>query len=407
MSKKVLIITYFFPPRQSIASRRLYGLAKYIQQFDWEPVILTVKMPRDNNNEFEILETDYPGDLEELISFAFSEKYSKNKFLQDIFEYPDKFINWKKRAIKKAFEFIENEKIDAIISSSGPETTHLIASELKKRYNIPWLADMRDLWTQNFDYKKNLIRKYFETKLEKRIFKKANAISLVSEPYAELQSNFLGGKKVYILQNGFDPVDIAENYEVSTEKLTFIYTGMLYNTQDPEYLFEAISELINEEKIDKNKIEIKFFGAMPDNLHGKADKFNLRDIISFGGNLIREDSVIEQRNAQILLYFQLHSFKGIYSGKIFEYLAAQRPILVTGGEKDVVAKLLEETKAGVHIVEKEELKRVLVEYYQEFLEKGRVSYHGISEEINKYSYIEMARKFADILNEISGENKID
>jgi glycosyltransferase involved in cell wall biosynthesis len=406
MSKKVLIITYFFPPRKSIAARRLYGFAKYIKQFGWEPIILTPKIPDRIDNEYRVIEVDYSGDLEELISFAFSPKDAENKLLKDIFEYPDKFRNWEKRAVKKAVEFLEKEKVDAIISSSGPETTHLIANYLKKRYNLPWLADMRDLWTLNHTYKRSLIRKMIDTKLEKNILKKTDAISVVSEPYAKVQSNFLDGKKVYSIQNGFDPIDLVNSKDIYSDKMTFVYTGMIYEeNQNIEHLFEAMKALSDEKKIDKNNIEIKFYGSMPDNLHKKAEKYNLENTVHFGGNIPREEAVEVQRNSQILLYFQFENFehRGVYCAKIYEYLAAKRPILGMGGQKDVVAELLEQTKAGVHVIDKAELKKVLVEYYTEFIETGKVSYHGISEEINKYSYVEMARKFADILNEISGE----
>ncbi len=403
-NKKVLIITYYFPPINAIASRRPYGLAKYLKQYGWEPVILTVKMQRENHNEFNIIEVDYPGNVLDLFNFAFNTSISPENFWWQLIEYPHRYKNLTKRMVKKADEYLKNNKVEAILTSSGPEVVHIAGKKIKEKHDIPWHADMRDLWTQNYYYKQNCLRKLFDTNLEKNLLPKANAVTTVSDPLAGIQSNFLDGKTIDVIHNGFDPAEVFVEEQKQYDKLTFIHTGLIYeNYQTPEHLFKAVSELIQTKLIDENKISINFFGAINQNIVKLAQTYGLENLFAFSGKIPRQEVLIEQKKSHILLYFQWENseHKGIYSGKIFEYLAAKRPILVTGGKKDVVGELLDNTCAGVHALTNEEIKQTILKYYNEFIHTGKVSYNAVEEEVNKYSYPAMAGKFADILDRIT------
>lgn len=404
MNKKVLIITYYFPPKEVSASRRLYGLTKYLSKLGWEPVILTPKMAGRNLSEFNVIETEYPGSLDELISFAFSGKFMHNRFLWDILAYPDACRNWKKRAVKKASEYLKNNKVDAIISSFGPPTTLLIGAELKEKYKIPWVVDMRDLWTQYYVYEFSRFRRFIDSILERKLLLKADAITTVSAPLAEIQSRFLDGKKIDVVENGFDPEDVAKEKEILSKKFSFIHTGTVYNDyQNPEHFYRALSELIEEKLIDKNKVAVEFYGAKSSYLQEKINKYNLSDVIKFCGLISREDAVKKQRQSQILLYFNWENpeIKGIYSGKIFEYLSSRRPILSTGGINNVATDLLDKTEAGTYGIKNESLKEKILKLYNEYISTGEVIYRGKLEEIDKFSYIEMAKKIAVILDRYS------
>lgn len=403
--KKVLIITYYFPPQNAIGARRLYGLAKYIKNFGWEPVVLTVKMPRNNRDEFNIIEVDYPGNIHDLFHFAFDAYISADNFLWEFVSYPDKFKNLEKRILREIEVFLENNKVDAIITSSHPETLHLAAKKIKDKYNIPWLADMRDLWTQLYYIKRNPVRNLFEQQLEKSTLKKADAITTVSEPLAEVQSRFLGGKTVFPIQNGFDPEELPQENIEQHDKFTITYTGHLYARElyNMDYFFEALSELIKDGLIDKHKISVKYYGVLKQNPHKEAEKFDIEGIVRFHGRISREESLIEQKKAHILLHYQCENedYKGVYGGKIFEYLCIGRPVLITGGNKDVLWELLDQTDAGKHALTKQEIKDFVLCLYNEWLNTGKISYRAKQEEIDKYNYISMAGKFADILDSIT------
>jgi hypothetical protein len=187
--KRVLIITYYFPPRPGVASLRLRGLAKYLPEFGWEPVILTAALPGTPDKRFHVVQTHYPGDatallkkrwglssnkgFQEQVGIPIMTRERRNsisskltRFHRGIFIYPDDQKKWNPYAIKKGLKILQDGNVIALISSSGPATTHLIAKELKEKTGIPWIADLRDLWTQNHYYPYGMLRKWFERRLE-------------------------------------------------------------------------------------------------------------------------------------------------------------------------------------------------------------------------------------------------
>jgi len=426
--KKVLIITNL-NPHLIRASARVPGLAKYLSQFGWEAVVLTVPFPQKLAPEFRTIETPYTGDIfwfwrkiskslgfkqQESILNQAKEKigFTSQKSLIDrifnlyltIFAYPDGYKHWKKTAIKIASNILEKEKFKAIISSSSPVTAHIIASQLKKKSNIPWIADLRDLWTQNHNYSYPWWRKIFERKFEIKILSSADVLITTSQPMAEQLKELHKGKDVYTITNGFDPERVNGSLAKLTNKFTVTYTGQIYaGKQNPLKILDAIKDLISDGVVEKNEVEIRFYGPQYYWLEKEIEKRGLSAIVKQYGMVQKEISLKRQWESQILLLlnWEDEKEKGIYTGKIFEYLVAQRPILVTGGfGGDVSENLLKETKAGVSCSEIEEIKNSLKRFYLEYKQNGRVTYCGNWEEIKKYSHLEMARKFAEILNSL-------
>jgi len=185
-----------------------------------------------------------------------------------------------------------------------------------------------------------------------------------------------------------------------TREFTLTYTGQLYQAkQDPEPLFQAVRELIGEGVIDPDNVKVQFFGPTRYWLDRDVKEHGLEMIVAQHGVVPRKEALAKQRETQVLLLLNwndLHE-KGIYSGKVFEYLAARRPILAIGGPNGVVSELLEETGAGVHVKDVTELKESLRNLYKEYQATGQVCYHGKEERVAKYSHREMARKFAEAL----------
>lgn len=425
--KRVLIITYYFPPRAGVASIRLKGLAKYLPHFGWEVVVLTASLPREPDKSFRVVQTQYPGDVsavfkrrlglqpdkgfQEQIGIPLEMREGKFSFtkravvkLKGIFAYPDEQKYWYKYAVEKGRELLQKSRFDAVISSSGPVTTHLIAKTLKKEHSFVWIADMRDLWTQGHYYPYGFLRKLFEKRLEIETLSFADALVTVSSPLAEKLRTLHKGKPVFVITNGFDPDEI---WEVPlTKKFTITYTGQIYEgKQDPELLFKALKELIEEGALDSRDVEVRFFGPKKLWLQRSIEEFNLEGVVKQFGVVPREIALQKQRESQILLLLNWLDTKeaGIYTGKIFEYLAAQRPILAVGGEKNMLSELLEETKAGTHAPNTLALKKELIEFYKEYRRKGKVSYKGIKDEVEKYSHYEMAKKFSEILEQLVEE----
>jgi len=267
MTKRVLIITYYFPPRPSVASLRLKGLAKYLPEFGWKPVILTAALPVEPDPRFKVIQTPYPGDVshrfkkrlhlqpdkgfQEQVGVPLAIRGVKGSltskvitFIKGIIAYPDEQKAWLPFAVDSGHELLHKEKFDAILSSSGPVTCHLIAKELKRKHKVPWIADLRDLWTQNHYYPYGIIRKWFERRLELKTLNEADALVTVSEPLAKDLGLLHHKKLVCAIPNGFDPDEMGS--APLTKEFTITYTGQLYQgKQDPSLLLRALAELIN------------------------------------------------------------------------------------------------------------------------------------------------------------------
>jgi len=421
--KRVLIITYCFPPRLGVASLRLKGLAKYLSEFGWEPVILTADLPGTPDQSFKVIQTPYPGDItallkkklglnsskgfQEQIGISLAIREGKKSFtrklitiIKGLIAYPDEQKCWYSIAVKTGMKIMKEGNFKAIISSSGPVTTHLVAKELKIKYNIPWIADLRDLWTQNHNYSYGILRKWFERRLEVNTLSYADAIVTVSEPLAENLSTLHTKKSIFVIPNGFDPEEMMQ--EPLTKQFTITYTGQLYQgKQNPELFLKAISELITQKLIYRNNIEIRFFGPTQYWLEQEIKKYGLVEVVQQYGIISREIVLKKQRESQILLFLNWNNpqERGVYTGKLFEYLAARRPILAIGGLKGVVSELLEKTGTGIYLSNSIiHLKEVLNLWYKEYKVTGQVVYRGRDNQVAKYSHREMAKKFAIVLN---------
>jgi len=423
--KKVLIIVYNFPPRHDIASVRSKGMAKYLPEFGCEPIFLTPELPSRPDKQFNVIETPYPGNATVLaarrlgLNLKDSETHDKFRnfvssmewrsslakkavgFLKSIIEYPDNQKAWYPFAVKAASEFIEKEKVDVIISSSPPATAHLVASELKKRYKLPWIADFRDLWSQDHYRPYGPIRRLRDKNLEIKTLAQADALVTISRPLSKNLGLLHNNKKVFTIPNGFDPEEISA--EPLTKELTITYTGKFYvGKRDPILLLQALSELIEEGKIDPSLVKVRFFGQERNWLEKEIGQYGLFKVADQLGLISREDCLNKQRESQLLLLLNWDNPKdeGVYTGKIFEYLAAHRPILAVGGPTGVVSDLMEQTGSGVHVQGLEDLKKILCKLYEEYKRTGQISYHGKDEEITKYSHYEMARKFSEIIEKV-------
>lgn len=415
--KNVLIIAHLFH-----ASPRIPGLAKYLPKFGWQPIILTTPLgespdaqfgpPNDfkqNNKVIETLGYSSSYGKKRLTSKKYSKIRPILKFLyryyREIAQYPDSEIGWKLFAIKAAQALFEHENIDAMISCSSPVTVHIIARELKNDYNVPWIADFRDLWTQNHNYQYSSLRKMCDRRLEIKTLAPADALVTVSPLWTRKLQMLHKGKEAYTITNGFDPEKMSNGRTKLTSKFTITYTGQIYKeNQDPSKILVALKDLLSQRAIDSKEIEVRFYGPEDEQLSAQIEKAGLSRVVRQLGVVSRDVSLEKQRKSQVLLLFDWEDLaeKGVIPGKIFEYFAALRPILATGGfSGNAVEMLLNETGAGKHCMTVETVKRNLLTFYSEYKTKGVVEYAGEVEKIKKYSYLEMARKFAEILDNLT------
>ena len=368
---------------------------------------------RENNRVIETYGYSLPYGKKRLTS----KKYSRIRpflkslynYYREITHYPDSEKGWKPFAVKAGDKLLQNEDIDAMISSSSPVTSHLIAKELKSKHKIPWVADFRDLWTQNHNYPYSTFRKFFERKLEIKTLSPADALVTLSPPAAEKLKILHKRKRIYMITNGFDPDKMGNGKANLTSKFTITYTGQIYKKQDPSKLLAALKDLISERAIDPKDVDVRFYGPENVLLAKKIEEYRLSATVRQCGIVPREISFEKQRESQLLLLLKWEDplERGIYTGKVFEYLAAMRPILATGGTNDVVKELLTETSAGIDAQTVEDIKSTLRKLHAEYKLRGKVSYQRNAEKVDKYSYRENAKKFVEVINATLHESKIN
>jgi glycosyltransferase involved in cell wall biosynthesis len=418
--KKVLIVAELF-----YASPRIPGLAKYLPEFGWQPILLTTPLGEDPESNFGP-SNDFKKNNEVVETFGYTSKQAARRnsrtrklaskkyissfkpamrFLyrrySELADYPDFEKGWIPFAVKKGEEVLQHDEIQAIISSSPPPSCQIIASKLKTQFNIPWIADFRDPWTQSFNYSYSRLRKFFERRLEVKTMSTVDSIVTPASLATQKMGRLHKGKSLYTITNGFDP-ETVNNGTSLTKKFTITYTGQIYpKKRDPLKLFIAIKDLVDDGSIDRDDIEVRFYGQENDLVTKNISKFGLSGIVTQFGIVPRLESTMRQRESQVLLLLNWEdpNVKEVYTGKIFEYLAALRPILSTGGfGNDVVEALLKETNSGIYCQTVETVKEGLRAMYRQYKEEGKVRYCGDVSEINKYSYREMAREFAEILS---------
>lgn len=430
MRKRLLFVAYHFPPDPSVASNRTQGLARYLSPNKWDITILTVPHPNRliENKEHSVIEVDDPGTLiwmrrrflksssdhQSRIGATTPSDFRKRtmartgwrKWLYELVCYPDPQVNWRTPVVQACSEIVrENGPFDIVLTTSSPETSHLIGRDIKLRgYANRWVADFRDLWTQNHYRKErfSMLRRRLEQLLERRILLDADLLVTVSAPLAELLAKRYSSKRIEVITNGFLPQDHVE-LEHSALKFTIVYTGQLYaGRRDPEMLFEVVHDMKQRGFCMPGEIQMRFFGGDSTLLTHLIDIYNIAEEVVIGGIISREQALKEQRRATILLVLNWDhpSEKGTFTGKVFEYLDAKRVILALGGPKGVLSDMLETTKAGLHINRKGDMETTLMQWLMEFRQTGQVEYSGISEEVNRFSWPCLAKMYDAILDDL-------
>lgn len=426
--KRVLIITYQFPPNPSVASVRPAGLVRYLPEFGWEPVVLTAKMPGRVATGLTVIETPYRDafgswrrrvgiDPHQNIMTQVNQLKRKlhiksERSLLDrvvavvgeIVAYPDPQKSWRSPAVRAGSDFLGREPVDAILSGSSPYTAHVVARTLKLRHQIRWVADLRDLWTQNHYYPYSRLRRLVERRLELKTLSEADALVTVSEPAKCKLAELHKGKAIHTITNGFDPGEVNDPPVKLTNTFTITYTGNLYpGRQSPEPLFAALKELLAAGGIQLSRLEVRFYGAEAGWIDAQAERYGLREIVRQYGVVPRSDALNRQRESQVLLLLKWNdpAERGTYTAKLFDYLAARRPILAVGGHGDVVSDLLQDTGAGVDAPTAPDVKTWIGQAYRAYQAGGSVPYTGDQGSISRHSHMEMARRFAEVLDNVS------
>lgn len=423
MYMRILLISYFFPPYNTIGAVRTGKTAKYLFRFGHDIRVISAKdQLLDESLPVEIQESNvyYTKwyNINGWIKILLKENKIKrngydlgntfnNSFLRKLYKtifcLPDSQIGWYPYAIKKAKELLKDWKPDIIYASAMPFTSLIIAKKLKSIFNIPYVAELRDLWVDNHYYADNYlkIRKHLENKIENKVLSNANHIITVSEPLADtLISKY--GNKVSVILNGYDEDDFPKdtNYNIFDKNyLNIVYTGSIYPLRrDPKPLFESLKILDNS---NRKKIKIYFYGKKMSYINELAKKYEILNSIVIKPQVKYKESLIIQRNADILLLLLWNDEKekGVYTGKLFEYIGARRPILAIGMKNNCAGELIAKEKIGHIANNPEEIKDIIINYLQ-IKEKLKIIEDVQMNNRNIYTRYEQCKKLESIIKNV-------
>ena len=367
--EKVLIITYYWPPSGGAGVQRWLKFTKYLPSSGWLPVVLTVKPEyaaypfRDLSLYGEIpLDVEvhrtkamnyfalYNKDQSKIPHAGFASGNEKglrskiSRFIRGNFFIPDPRKGWNRFAFRKACELIKAENITHVITTSPPHSTQLIGLRLKRRFSqINWVADMRDPWTDIYYYdmfKPSLPARMLDRQMEMNVLTRADTVITVGQTLASI----LAGKaenierKIHVLPNGFDEEDFEGIVPTLPEEFTITYVGTL----SPAYPVKGLIEAINEVRSGGRQVKMKFVGTVPEPVQelfqadgdGKGPEF-----IQYCEHPAAIKHMMD--SSLLLLIIPDHpSNRSILTGKIFEYMATEKPILFLGPEEGDAARLL-------------------------------------------------------------------
>jgi glycosyltransferase involved in cell wall biosynthesis len=420
--KKVLIISYYFPPLGMGGVQRVTKFAKYLPEFGWKPYVLTIKdveyiakdasLLRELPHQTRIVRSGSFDPLRMLfllknISGRKNKEVVRNSLkkpgLLSWLFFPDNKVGWTPFALRKGLSICRREKIDLIFSTSPPPTAHLVALLIKRAAKIPWVADFRDPWIgYKLEKHPTSLHLLLKKSLEKRIIIKSNKV-VAANPVVlrELESKLPGKDKFRLIDQGYDEEDFKDFRLVAPEKFTIGYLGTFSPDCNPEPFFCALGELIAENLLPKKKIRLLHIGgSLHLNMKKLAQKYNLQEILEARGYISHKEALNHMGSASALLLVTSDDPR-VFPAKVFEYLRLGKPILGIVPQNSEMAKLLREMKAQAVVPpeDREGIKQAILASFKDF-EKKEKSYPLEEKILKRFERKELTSRLVSLFDEV-------
>ncbi len=422
---KVLLITYYWPPAGGSGVQRWLKFVKYLPQFGIEPVVYTVKDPHYAITDETLLD-EIPENLEVIRESIFEpglilSGLGKNSndtgagflspnpsFIEKQIHYvranyfiPDAKKFWIKPSVKKLSDYLETHEIDVLITTGPPHSLHLIGDALKKKFGIRWLADFRDPWT-HIDYfhrlplTKRSAAKHHE--LESMVLRNADKVLVVGKTMKQEFSD--RNQKVFVLTNGFDDFELPDEISLDRE-FSISHIGLMNADRNPVALWRALGELADESDDFRRDLVVKLVGKCAEDVYNGIAENGLTNQATFHGYVSHRDVLRYQQSSQVLLICvnKVPSARSVITGKVFEYMQSNRPILGIGPTDGDLAEILLETKTGqmIDFEDVKGLKKVIRHHYDKF-KSGNLAV--ASRNVEQYHRRNLTEKLAKLLKEM-------
>ncbi|MFC7357011.1 glycosyltransferase family 4 protein [Jejudonia soesokkakensis] len=425
--KRVLILTYYWPPAGGPGVQRWLKFVTYLKEFGIEPIVFVPENPNYPLIDSEII-SEVPKDIE-VVKFPIKEPYklaklfSKKKtkkmssgvipsekpsvlekmmlYVRGNYFIPDARVGWVKPSVAFLKTYLSEQKIDTIVTSGPPHSLHLIGMELQKLIGVKWLADFRDPWTTIHYHASLRLKASSEKKhktLEKQVLRAADRV-VVTSPSTKKEFEAITEKPVKVITNGYEETEAV--YPVLDDTFSLVHIGSLLSKRNPLVLWKVLQEIASEHSDFKKDLEIKLAGVVSEDVLKSITDFDLHHNVSNLGYVPHSKAIQLQHNAQVLLLVEMDTpeTKAIIPGKFFEYLIAHRPIVALGPKGSDVETIMNLTKSGAYFsyADSENLKKTLLKYYQLFKEDSLTI---TSEGIKKYSRKALTKQMAGLLHEL-------
>jgi glycosyltransferase involved in cell wall biosynthesis len=423
--KKVLIITYYWPPAGGPGVQRWLKFVKYLPHFGIHPIVYCPENPN-----YPIVDDTLQNDIPETITvikapikepYAFAKLFSKKDtasissgiipkekrqtviqrlmlYIRGNFFIPDARKMWIKPSTEFLAAYINEHHVDTIITTGPPHSLHLIGLHLKRQFNLRWIADFRDPWT-TIGYhellKLTAASKDKHNALECEVLNSADHI-IVTSNYTKSEFTTKTDKPITMITNGYDIHTVARPDK--DQSFTMAHIGSLLSERNPDILWSILSELVEENKSFKDLFLLRLIGVVSSDIIDKLESYSLRDNVEVIGYVTHEEAINYQMKSQVLLLIETDSeaTKAIIPGKLFEYIVSETPILAIGPEDSDIQTILKSTQTGTYFTYKQKaaLKMHVLDLFEAYL-NNTLDIKPVN--IEQYSRKELTGKLAALL----------
>ncbi len=425
--KKVLVITYYWPPAGGPGVQRWLKFVKYFPENGIEPFVYIPENPHyplvdasftsEIPKEATIIKRPIrePYGLAKLFSKKDTQKMSsgiitpKNpSLLSKLMLYvrgnlfiPDARVGWVKPSVSYLSKYLIEHNIDTVVTTGPPHSLHLIGMQLKEKLDIKWVADFRDPWTTIHYHKSLRLTKASAKKhkdLERSVLTSADQITVTS-PTTKKEFEAITSKPIAVITNGFEEQSFKEVKLDS--KFSIAHIGSLLTERNPIVLWEVLKELKEENSAFKNDLSLVFAGVVSDEVFTSLNDHGLQDQLDVKGYVSHDEALLLQRSSQLLLLLEMDrpETKAIIPGKLFEYLQSKRPIIAIGPEGSDIEGILASTKSGDFFTpqHKIQLKGYILDCYEYYLNE---QLHTVGASIAHFSRKNLTEKMASLLQSL-------
>ncbi|MFC0604348.1 glycosyltransferase [Winogradskyella pulchriflava] len=404
LKRKILIITYYWPPAGGPGVQRWLKFVKYLPEFNIEPIVYCPENPSYPIRD-ESLVNEIPKDITTIkqpikepyalaslfskrgtkqISSGVIPKAKKQSMVEKLMLYirgnyfiPDARKNWVNPSVSFLSSYIKEHQIETIITTGPPHSLHLIGLQLKARLGVKWIADFRDPWT-TIGYHKDLkLTKSSKAKhksLESKVLNTTDHI-IVTSNHTKNEFQTKTNQPVTVITNGYDSHSVS--VEGKDEKFTLSHIGSLLSERNPLVLWNVLSELINENETFSKAFQLNLVGVVSDDVIESINLNGLKKHLNIVGYVSHDEALQFQMKSQLLLLIEIDSedTKAIIPGKVFEYLISETPILAIGPKDSDVEQIIKSTNTGKYFNynEKAELKTQILTYFEAYQNKQLVT----------------------------------